>query len=419
MSRRVLFVSHEASRSGAPLVLLRFLRWLSGNSDIAPVMLFARGGELTPDFAQIGPVLTLDGDSTETRAPLRLLRRLGSADRPFAPLPAGLSLAERAVRVPARGFVLRDVARRIEHLGQPELIYVNSVYAAAALPLLPKSIPVIAHVHELGYSLRLCAHFEPHTVGNMMGRANYYVAASGAVAAALVDELGIDPARIAVCHSFIPTDTAPLSPVAVSAARAELGLPLDALVVGSVGTVEWNKGPDLFIQVAKRTLETVGKDHNVVFVWVGRPATWGDWWEGQTRHDVERAGLADRVRFVGARRDPAPIMSLFDLFLLPSRSDAFPLVCLEAAALGKPIVCFDAGGMTELLLPEERLVVPYLDVDGMAARVSQLLCSGAERRELGEALGRRVRARHRVEHVAPVILDRIDRALKGSESWAS
>ena len=129
------------------------------------------------------------------------------------------------------------------------------------------------------------------------------------------------------------------------------------------------------------------------------------------QHDVGALGLGDRVRFIGPVEDPSPLLAAIDVFVCPSRSDPFPLACLEAAAHGKPVVCFDAGGMTEFLAPDERLVVPYLDVDAMAGRIVELLRSESERKLLGERLAARVRERHSVDTSAPLLLDQIEQAL--------
>jgi glycosyltransferase involved in cell wall biosynthesis len=183
-------------------------------------------------------------------------------------------------------------------------------------------------------------------------------------------------------------------------------------MVGSVGAIGWIKGPDVLIHVARRVLRAVGRDREIRFVWMGRPTL--SWAEGELAYDVKAMGLEGRVRFIKARSDPRPVMSLFDVFALPSRSDPFPLVCLEAAALAKPIVCFDAGGMGEFLEPDEGLVVPYLDIDAMAARIGELLDSEQERTEIGRRLARRVRERHSLDVAAPTLLRIVERAVTAS-----
>src|SRR5262245_56080071 len=66
LNKRVLFISHEASRTGAPIVLLHFLRWFKRNTDI-PFMVLVREsrgamGELLQEFDSLGPLFMLNGE---------------------------------------------------------------------------------------------------------------------------------------------------------------------------------------------------------------------------------------------------------------------------------------------------------------------------------------------------------------------
>ncbi len=166
------------------------------------------------------------------------------------------------------------------------------------------------------------------------------------------------------------------------------------------------------MQVVKRTIDQLGKIA-VEFVWLGSEPH-GDPTAIQIRHDLARTGLEGRVRVIEPRKDARPVMALFDVFVLTSREDPFPLACLEAAALGKPVVCFDSGGMSEFLEPDERLVLPYLDVEAMSRRIAELVKSTAERASLGDRLAQRVRQRHTIDDTAPVLLDVIHQTLAGA-----
>ena len=60
----------------------------------------------------------------------------------------------------------------------------------------------------------------------------------------------------------------------------------------------------------------------------------------------------------------------FDVFLMTSREDPFPLVCIEVGMLGIPIICFDgATGSQEIINQGGGVVVPYLDTDAMAKQI--------------------------------------------------
>ncbi len=76
------------------------------------------------------------------------------------------------------------------------------------------------------------------------------------------------------------------------------------------------------------------------------------------------------MTFLGEREDPVNVIKDFDLFLLTSREDPFPLAAIEMAMLGKPVICFEgATGTEEILKLGGGEIVPYLDTREMALRV--------------------------------------------------
>jgi glycosyltransferase involved in cell wall biosynthesis len=370
-------------------------------------VLLISGGELVDDFAAVAPVTLVKRDPDDEPTWHSLLRRASWGDPLEWPPPAS-TRPERLVRLAARRTLVRSVRRQIEQSGPPDLIYLNSAASARALSILPERVPLIAHVHEMSWALDWLNQRSPWSAEQLRERPERFIAASGPVRSDLHDVLGVDPAKVVVCHEAVPVSDEPVPASAIAQARDELGIGPEALVVGSVGAVNWRKAPDLFLQLAKQTIARSG-GRDVQFVWLG-PVSRTDPTAGQVRHDLERAGLGGRVRFVEARADPRPIMAMFDVFVLTSREDPFPLACLEAAVLGKPVLCFDAGGMSEFLEPDERLVMPYLDVEAMSARLMELLGSESERLALGDALARRVRERHTIDATAPRLLELIREA---------
>jgi glycosyltransferase involved in cell wall biosynthesis len=387
------------------MMLLHFLRWLRANTEIDLHVLIVSDGELTSSFAQVAPVTTM-GAPADEHVLRSVVRRLGWAVEGLRPAPEEASAFERAVRLPVRNAIARSLRRRLAREGPFDLAYLNSTASAPALELIPREVPVITHVHELSYQLNLVGVDQLRTV---IARTDTYVAAARCVRDTLIDSLPIDPNDIEVCHEFIDIPGPAPNADDLAALRRELGIAPDTLIVGAAGAISWIKGTDILVQVARRVMDKSEDPSNVVFLWMGSARL--PWSLPELEQDLQGLGLTDRVRFIGARDDPHTVMSLFDVFVLPSRSDPYPLVCLEAAALGKPIVCFDAGGMTEFLRPDERLVAPYLDVDAMASRIVELLESPAEREQLGATLARRVRERHAVDVAAPILLDHIEAVL--------
>jgi glycosyltransferase involved in cell wall biosynthesis len=85
-------------------------------------------------------------------------------------------------------------------------------------------------------------------------------------------------------------------------------------------------------------------------------------------------GVADRVRWAGYRRDVDAILPGCDLFVLPSRDDAFPTVLLEAMAAGLPAVASAVGGIPEIVTPDVTgVLVPPGDAETLAAAIVDLL----------------------------------------------
>ena len=124
----------------------------------------------------------------------------------------------------------------------------------------------------------------------------------------------------------------------------------------------------MFLQVA-RIIKKKYPEANIQFVWVGNEGT--DKLIIDT--DIKRLKLSNVVKFTGEVSNPITYFNNFDVFLLTSREDPFPLVCIEVAKLGKPIICFKgASGTAEVLEQGGGKVVSYLDVEAMATKVMNL-----------------------------------------------
>jgi glycosyltransferase involved in cell wall biosynthesis len=136
-------------------------------------------------------------------------------------------------------------------------------------------------------------------------------------------------------------------------------------------------------------LRSARSDLDVRFRWVGRA---GD----SVRRFATPAEVGDRVDFCGEVENPYPLIAGMDVFTLPSRSDAFPLVVLEAMALRRAIVAFALPGVIEQLGDAGVLVEPE-NPEAMAQAVADLLDDPERRRALGARAAERVRARFGIE----------------------
>jgi glycosyltransferase involved in cell wall biosynthesis len=402
-TRRVTFVSHEATLTGAPLVLLHFLRWLRANTTIGIDVVLVRGGELEEQFRAVGSVTRLDDTP----------KLLGYGHR-----------ALRAGGVPA-DVVGADRRRRLRHLSTPAAVYINSVPGFSALEYLPNGRrPVLAHVHELSAGmrggLRIPHDSGVHDADRILRRAHRFVAASDAIRTMLEREHGVPTDRVDRVYEFIDVERT-RSATAISSARLReaLRIPAHAPVVVGCGVVQWRKGPDLFVQLAA-ALRRAGTAAPVHLVWVGgyedKPLA------EQIYHDLRVTGLTDTVHFVGLQPSALDYFRMADVFVLPSREDPLPLVCLEASLLETPVVSFDSGGMTEFLADGCGFLVPYLDVEAMARQVIDLLHRPDAGLEAAQRAAAKVRAHHDAGTTAPQLYECLDRVIaEGSRpaiTWA-
>jgi len=130
------------------------------------------------------------------------------------------------------------------------------------------------------------------------------------------------------------------------------------------------------------------------------------------RQMTRQLDLSSRVNFLGAQESLVPLLSIADLFLLPSAQESFGLAAAEAMACGVPVVASDAGGLPEVI---EHGVTGYLHpvgaVEAMAETGITLLRDGTLHERVAAAAARRVRERFCTERIVPMyeaLYDRLD-----------
>ena len=177
-------------------------------------------------------------------------------------------------------------------------------------------------------------------------------------------------------------------------ARLRLGIDAGAHVVSTVGRLTAIKQHHLFLETARIVART---DPSAVFLIAG---------DGELRTTLEDTardfGLADRVRFLGWRRDLATIYGASDVFLLTSRNEGTPVALIESLAAGVPGVSTDVGGVRDVLTDSSGAIgiaAPCGDAVGLADAVAKLLADASLRRAYG--------GRGRVSVVARYGVDRL------------
>ncbi len=196
-------------------------------------------------------------------------------------------------------------------------------------------------------------------------RARLVIANSHATRRVLVEELGV-PAEdaVVVYYGIDATLFAPADAESVARARAELGLAERPLVafVGALG--DRRKGFDTLFDAWSRLCRQSDWDANLLAIGAGSQV---ELWRAR----AERAGLAERVRLLGFRRDVARVLSACDALVAPTRYEAFGLGVAEAIAKGLPAIVSADAGVAELY-PEDLRHLLLEDPESASALADRL-----------------------------------------------
>ncbi len=308
------------------------------------------------------------------------------------------------------------VANRMTEGRRPEAIHANYWLSGVVGHSLKHEldVPLVSTFHTLARVKQEGDH-EPERRGRaeleVMNCSDAVITSSVVEAAQVTSRYGIDRSRIEVVAPGV--DHAFFSPGHRPSARRALGLP-DGPMLLFVGRIQPLKGVD----VAVSSLAALGVPDAFLVIVGGPSGHQGRAEQARVRGLVRELGLAGRVRFV----DPQPheTLSTFyraaDVCLVPSRSESFGLVALEAGACGTPVVAAAVGGLRTLVddgrtgfLVEGRDPVAFaacvqrvLAGAALAARMSELAAARARHYSWATAAGRLRGICTRLRERAPV-----------------
>lgn len=376
----VVILGHAADRTGPPIYLLQLLRAMDRRGLRLTVVLL-RGGELLDELRELAEV-----------------RVVGEPVDPAIASPG--RIAEEPARLHARRSQLAD-------LRDLSLVIVNTAWSIHALPWLPPgSHPVVSVVHELGAGVADL--LEPEPLALLLD-SDRFVAGCRAVVAMLTDVHHVPADRI----DLLPYGVEIGSTEVVAAHRGVLGADPSSFLVVAAAVADRRKSPDLFVHLAA-TARRRRPDIPWAFRWIG--ANWGDERLADAHADRELLDATQLVRFVPPTTLLREWLAAGDVFVLPSREDAFPLAAVEAALAGVPILCFRSGGIGDLVRDDAGAMVTYPDLEAMASWLIDWHDDAARRVAAGDAARARALEHHDVRRHAEAF-DRlvIGRFCRGSE----
>ncbi len=181
-------------------------------------------------------------------------------------------------------------------------------------------------------------------------------------------------------------------------ARSELDLRQEDFVVGTLGRLHEQKG---HVHLLDAAAEVLKERPRTVFLIAGY---------GPLRRLLEdkarELGVADRVRFLGYRRDVGRILAALDVFVLPSLWEGMSNAVLEAMAAGKPVVATAVdGNVDQVVHGRTGLLVPPADSAALAAAILEIARDPQAARDMGRLGRERVTAEFTLDRMTGAYLD--------------
>lgn len=356
---RIIFVSHDASQTGAPAIILRLLQEFSGLSNVECFCILDRGGPRLEEFKRFSHVHVMPRSLWEV----------------------GEGAAETASEVAA--------VLGVTGVNGPAAALVNSVESRHIGAALRKNeIPVISLVHEMAQFYPTSTIQRLYRISSKVVFPSQFVADNADASVPIPEGLSVVRGQGLLRDRFGKMDRTN----ARRRVAAELRLPNDTFLVLACGTIDQRKGVDYFVTTAIRFLKTKPADRPTCFIWIGEGLHENTSPQFYAANEVKMQGMEREIRFIGSRSDVEPYFVASDAFLLPSRADPFPCVVQEAMASSLPVIAFnDGGGAPELISPNAGFCVPFGDTEAMAGRLLELFEDESLRRELGDNASRKIR----------------------------
>jgi glycosyltransferase involved in cell wall biosynthesis len=351
----ILVVSHEASRTGAPILSLNLVQSFVGPYNVVALLL--GGGPLSEEFLSAGAVVA---------NAYNLRGNPGMASH-----------------------VVEQLCERFKF----KFALVNSIESRFVLPQLSEYfIPTVSLIHE----------FASYSRPRNAFRETLFWSGEVVFSANVTKENAFNQFPD-LSHQAVHTlpqgrCLLPFSEANEEASQAESlhiqrlmrpkGLADDVVIVLGAGSVQLRKGVDLFIECATRVFHLPGGE-KCRFVWVGNGYDPENdlGYSVYLADQIRRAGIQEHFVFIDETTAIETAYQEADMLLLSSRLDPLPNVAIDAMVLGVPVLCFDkTTGIADFLIEiglGSQCVADYIDSTNMAEKILALAASSDLRKAVG------------------------------------
>lgn len=369
----VLYIAHSANLYGGELCLFNLVSKLD-RSRFQPVVVLPKNGPLKQKLEDahvtVEVIPSITAWLTKRQGIQRLLHFL-------AVVPLILFSVWRLHQIIARY--------------QADLIHTNSlVIIDGALAARLTGLPHVWHAREL---------LVPQTVFNFLfgpsvalSIINYLsdqiIAISAGIRQVFCQQ--VDCSKVRVVYDGIPIEEFQKTGSGVSI-RSQFGFSRDTFLVGEIGMVTGIKGYEELVKAASIVRQTIS---NVKFIGIGGNLKSDLTYQHKLLELINNLNLQDVFILTGYRHDVAEILSELDLLVLPSHSEGFGLVLVEAMAAGKPVIGTKVGGIPEII---EDGITGFLIPPHSPDKLAQAIIKILENPDLAHNMGSRGRQKAEIQ----------------------
>ncbi len=320
---KVLFISNDASLTGAPILLLHFLQLIQENNLWKINILLHRGGPLEEKFKAVGNIIILK--------------------------PAAYSKEKNIFKKTSmKAGMLFKKWKLLFFSPRYDFVFNNTIANGSLVKIFhKKQIPVISYIHELE---NVIAYFSKNDEAQeTFLYSKKFIVPSNIVRENLLQNHHIPPGKIISLKYYFPGYEQALTEADKKNKTKEFltayKIPENKFLVFGMGTADLRKGFDYFVEICALVSD---QESSIHFVWLGNYTDPN--FENEMENVIQQKKLEKNITLTG--KVPFHKLNLLpaDLFLMTSREDPYPLVVLEAAFVQIPAIAFDgAGGAAEFI----------------------------------------------------------------------
>ena len=364
--KSIIFIGHEASISGAPILFLNLLNLLKEEGSLEITVVIKRYGSFVKEYEKFFTVMVLKGENYSDEN--RLLQRTGNI------IGNRIKLTRLFLKA-----IFADV------------IFSNTITNGILLKTLSFfRKKIITYVHELEHVIRW---YMPASRYSLQ-YSRRFAYPSDHVAEVLSANYKIDHARLFRLSYYFPFNETIVNDekginVFRQAFKAKYGI-RNEFIVGNIGVLCKRKGSDLFFEVCARVVRV---NPDIKFCWIGKFED--TFIENEIKALIAEKGIANNVILTGVLPHHYFNYSSFNVFFLSSREDPYPLVVIEAGLMKIPAICFsNSGGITEFIKEDIGWVINECSIELTASKILELYANQNEIKVKGDAAYRKALEQH-------------------------